>query len=213
VSDDAVASGTSYSSGTGAWVVGGLSNGAVATLHLTATVNAGTGGSTLTNTASVSGLDQTDPNAANNSAAVNLTVAIPVVSADLAVTKSVDNATPNEGDTILYTVTVTNTGSSAATGVSLSDVLPAGLSYVSDDAASTGTSYASGTGVWAVGGLSTAAAATLHITATVDAGTGGSTLTNTASVSGLVQTDPNASNDSAAVNITVATPAIISRSV
>ena len=37
--------------------------------------------------------------------------------ADLAVTKTVSNPTPNVGDTITFTVTLTNTGPDAATGV------------------------------------------------------------------------------------------------
>ena len=45
---------------------------------------------------------------------------------DLVVSKSTDNATPWEGETFLYTVTVTNNGPVDATGVSLDDVLPAG---------------------------------------------------------------------------------------
>ncbi len=132
----------------------------------------------------------------------------PITDADLAVSKSVDNVAPAEGATILYTVTVTNNGPSDATGVSLSDVLPAGVHYVSDDAAVSGTSYDSATGLWILGGLSNAAVATLNITATVAAGTGGSTITNTASVNASDQTDPNAANNSAAVDITIATPII-----
>ncbi|UCD25368.1 MAG: DUF11 domain-containing protein, partial [Gemmatimonadota bacterium] len=196
--DDAAASGTFYDSATGIWTVGPLANGQSATLNITATVDVGTGGSTLTNTASVTASDQPDPVVGNNSAAINLTVVAPGTDADLAVTKSVDNAAPNEGDTILYTVTVTNNGPSDATGVTLSDVLPAGVSYVSDDA---GGSYSGG--VWAVGSLVNAASATLNITATVDAGTAGSTITNTASVSALDQTDAVPGNDSAAVAINV----------
>ncbi len=71
--------------------------------------------------------------------------------ADLSVAKTVDNSTPLEGDTIVYTVTLTNNGPLDATGVSLSDVLPAGLNYAGDDAAVSGTFYDSATGVWTVG--------------------------------------------------------------
>jgi len=200
-SDDAVASGTSYDSASGVWSVGTLLNGQTRTLQLTTTVDGGTGGSTLTNTASVSAA-QTDPVPGNNSAAVDVTVAVPT-SAELAVSQSVDNASPNEEGTVVFTVTVTNDGPSDATGVSMNDVLPLGLSYVSDDAGSTGTSYSSATGVWDVGNLNNGATATLHLTATVEAGTGGSTLTNTASLGALDQVDPNAANDSAAVAVNV----------
>jgi uncharacterized repeat protein (TIGR01451 family) len=206
VSDNAAASGTFYDSATGEWTVGSLGATASATLQITTTVNPGTAGSTLTNTAIAGGLDQADPDGGNDMASADVAVVVPGSTADLAVTKSVDDSAPNEGDTLVYTVTVTNNGPANATGVSLSDVLPAGLSYVSDDAAASGTSYDSGTGVWSVNGLNNAAAATLHITATVNPGTGGDTLTNTASVVALDQTDPEAGNDSAAVAVNVSAP-------
>ena len=46
--------------------------------------------------------------------------------ADLALTKTVSNATPNVGDTITFTVTLTNNGPDAATDVQVNDLLPAG---------------------------------------------------------------------------------------
>ena len=121
--------------------MGAIANGASATLTLTATVDAGTGGSTIINTASITAADQADPVAANNTD----TAAITVNSTDLAVTKIVDNATPNEGDTVTYTVTIDNLGPDAATGVVLTDLLPGGVTYVSDTP-SQGT-YVSATGV------------------------------------------------------------------
>ncbi|WP_165869126.1 DUF11 domain-containing protein, partial [Thiogranum longum] len=124
-------------------------------------------------------------------------------SADLAVTKGVDNSNPAEGGTITYTVTATNNGPLDATGVVLSDILPAGLAYVSDDS---GGAYDSGTGAWSVGSLPNGNLATLNITATVNTGTAGSTLTNTASVSALNEPDPVAGNDSASVSLTVFIP-------
>ena len=51
--------------------------------------------------------------------------------ADVGVTITVSNATPNVGDTITYTITVSNAGPSLATGVSVQDKLPAGLTFVS----------------------------------------------------------------------------------
>ena len=117
-----------YNSGSGVWTVGDLANGASATLTLTATVDAGTAGSTITNTAAVTGLDQVDPDPGNNSGSADILVGI----SDLAVSKAVDNAAPNEADTVTYTVTLTNNGSSDATGVAITDLLPAGVTYVSD---------------------------------------------------------------------------------
>ena len=139
-----------YNSGSGVWTVGDLANGASATLTLTATVDAGTAGSTITNTAAVTGLDQVDPDPGNNSGSADILVGI----TDLAVSKAVDNAAPNEADTVTYTVTLTNNGSNDATGVAITDLLPAGVTYVSDTP-SQGT-YNNGTGVWTVGKWPTA---------------------------------------------------------
>ena len=51
--------------------------------------------------------------------------------ADLSVTKTVSDATPNVGDQITFTVTLTNQGPMTATGVQVTDLLPAGLTFVS----------------------------------------------------------------------------------
>ena len=80
---------------------------------------------------------------------------------DLSVSKTVNNASPYENNTITYTVTLTNTGPENATHVSLTDSLPAGVTYVSDTR-SQGT-YNSGTGLWTVGDLINGDTATLAI--------------------------------------------------
>ena len=51
-------------------------------------------------------------------------------SADLNLNKSVSDATPNVGDQITYTISVTNSGPAMATGVQVTDALPAGLTIV-----------------------------------------------------------------------------------
>ena len=76
------------------------------TLTITATVDAGTGGTTIGNTASVTASDQADGTPANDSDNVDITVQL----VDLEATKTVDDGTPNEGQSITYTLTVTNSG-------------------------------------------------------------------------------------------------------
>ena len=98
----------------------------------------------------------TDPDPNNNSNTDTNTV-IPL--ADLVVTKAVSNATPSVGDTVTFTVTVSNQGPNAATGVTLQDSLPAGLTFVSATP-SQGT-YNGATGVWTVGTVATTAPSTL----------------------------------------------------
>ncbi|MCP3981076.1 MAG: DUF11 domain-containing protein [bacterium] len=124
-------------------------------------------------------------------------------SADLAVTKTVDDATPTEGDTIEYTVVLDNNGPGATTNVAVTDLLPGGVTYVSDT--TTQGTYVDGTGVWTVGSMANGASETLTISATVDAGTATTTIVNTASVSASDVADPVAGNDSDTADITVQT--------
>ena len=128
----------------------------------------------------------------------------PSVIADLAVTKTVDDAAPAEGANATYTVTATNTGPGIATVVQLSDVLPAGVTYASA-IVSQGT-YNSTTGAWFVGTLGPGSNATLNLQASVDTGSAGSTITNTASVTFVSQNDPNAANDVASADIVPVVP-------
>jgi len=49
---------------------------------------------------------------------------------DLSIVKSVDDATPNIGQTITFSLDVTNAGPDVATNVTVSDPVPAGFTYV-----------------------------------------------------------------------------------
>lgn len=90
-----------------------------------------------------------------------------VLKADVVVTKLASATTVTHGQSVTYTVRVTNNGPDAATGLVIKDMLPAGVTYVSDDSASTSTSYSSGTGLWTVGTLANGAFKELKITVTV----------------------------------------------
>ncbi|MBL4745869.1 MAG: DUF11 domain-containing protein, partial [Flavobacteriaceae bacterium] len=63
--------------------------------------------------------EKTKPTVNRNNAIVS--VLIVECSTDLVTSKVVDNTSPNEGDTIVYTLSVLNNGPSDATGVSLTD--------------------------------------------------------------------------------------------
>jgi uncharacterized repeat protein (TIGR01451 family) len=189
----------SYNSGTGVWTVGTINNGASATLNIQATVDADTAGSIITNSVTAVYLDQTDNNATPDDLSEAITVNAASVT-DLAVSKTVNDTTPDEGQTITYTITLTNNGPIQATTVSITDLLPAGVTYSSDDGAG---SYISGTGVWTVGAINNGASATLNIQATVDAGSAGSTITNLVTAVSLDQTDSNATLDDLSEAITV----------
>lgn len=179
----------SYNAGTGEWLVGSLNNGSSATLTLIATV---TSTSSITNTAGLSSLDQNDPTPANNSASTS----VAAVAADLTISKTVNNATPNLGDNVVFTITLTNNGPSASSGISAQDLLLSGLEYVSHTA-SAGT-YNNATGLWSGLLLSNGASATLTITAKV---TTSLSIPNAAFVMTSSVVDPNPVNDTAGVSV------------
>ena len=79
-----------------------------------------------TNTATIEHSDQYDPDRDNNSASVVVTPE----EADLGLAKSVDDSIPTVGDTITFTITLTNYGPDRATSVEVQDQLPTGLSFV-----------------------------------------------------------------------------------
>ncbi len=118
-------------------------------------------------------------------------------SADLAVTQTLTPAAPAQGQNVTIAVTATNNGPAAATGVTVSALLPAGLNYVSDDASG---AYVSGTGAWTIGALANGASTTLNIVATV-AGSGSIPVTSQISGSPL---DPVAGNNTANNTLVVA---------
>ncbi len=127
-------------------------------------------------------------------------------SADLGITLSAPSkASP--GETLTYFITVANAGKVTATGVVVSDALPAGTVFASA-AASQGTISSSppvgsnGTVRVDLGSLANGARVDVRIDATVTA-TAGAVLTDTATVTATTQ-DLNSSNNSATQKTTVA---------
>ena len=117
---------------------------------------------------------------------------------DLAITK-VDSADPSRvGRDLTYTLTVTNNGPNPATGVTVTDTLPNGLS-ASSSSASQGSCSGTTTVTCSIGDLASGASATVSIV--VRPSSPGS-ITNTASVSGS-QPDPNSANNSATQETTI----------
>ena len=90
----------------------------------------------ITNKAQITKSDQFDPNSTPSNGTDNNEddtdgVTIGGQQADLSLTKTVDNALPNAGDVVTYTIIVTNAGPSTATNVEVKDILPSGLEFVS----------------------------------------------------------------------------------
>jgi|GEM_PF-483364 len=200
----AVGSGsTSFDSISGNWTVGNLNVGASETLTITLTVGASAAdGLILTNTATLSDLNEIDSDQTNNSQSAAVTVNRSV---DLAVLKTdnVDPVVPGSGvGNLVYTVSVTNNGPSDASGVTISDTdilaanLPAGVTFVSA-AGSNSSTFDSSSGVWTIGAIPAGESRSLTITLTVGAGVAsGVVMTNTASVATVTEVDADPSNNS-----------------
>jgi uncharacterized repeat protein (TIGR01451 family) len=173
----------------GVWSVGTVSPSVAQTLTITARVDSP---NVTINRAAVAHSDQYDPDPGNNIAAATVTPQ----QADLVVGKRVSNPTPNVGETVTYTVTVTNDGPDTATTVTLQDTLPAEVSFQSFNASK--GSYDPTTHSWTIGSVSTGSTETLTITALV---VSASPHANTASISHADQFDPNTDNNSDTASI------------
>lgn len=123
-------------------------------------------------------------------------VSFTIKPADLAITKTDKPDPAVAGSKLTYTLTVTNNGPNPATGVTISDTLPAGVAFVS---ASAGCSSAAGTVTCNLGGLASGSSASVTI---VVRPSSPGTITNTASVTGG-EPDPNPANNSASSTTTV----------
>lgn len=190
----------SYSALSGEWVIGDMADNGNETLTIDATINDASGDS-ITNTASVTS-DTAELNATDNSDSVNISLTIPTTSADLEITKTAIALDPQLGNTITYTITVTNTsGATTATGVVVTDLLPASVSYVSQSA-SVGT-YVPGTGDWTIGDILPGANSTLSLDVTITDDS--AKIYNTATVTSSTF-DPSNANNSSTVSTTPTTP-------
>jgi uncharacterized repeat protein (TIGR01451 family) len=181
-----------YDDATGQFDIGMLNAGATATLTLTGTVDVGQGGNTITNITTAATGDQPDPSTAGDDLDETISVG---GDADLVTVKTLTSgdSTPAEGDTVTFQIVVTNNGNTQATGVSLTDSLPAGLTFVSS--AVTRGAYDDATGVYDIGTLNVGASATLTLTGTVDVGQAGSRLTNITTAATGNQPDPSTAGD------------------
>lgn len=144
---------------------------------------------TIRNTVNVAGEDG-DPNTNNNSASVETTVQ--PLETDLSVTLSASPSMARVRDTVTYTIGVTNNGPDAATGVTVTDTLPAGVTFL-PDLSSPNATVGHGAVGYAIGSLASGGAANLTVAVRADAA---GTLNNTVSVSGD-QNDGNSGNNSA----------------
>lgn len=127
--------------------------------------------------------------------APSLPIKVSLCNIDRAITKTVDIAYPELNSNVVFTLKAENLGDGNAVGISVTDLLPSGFTYVSSIAPS-GTSYDPISGIWTIGDLASNASISLSITAKVVA-TG--TNINTATITGS-QPDQVTTNDQSSVS-------------
>lgn len=123
--------------------------------------------------------------------------------ADLAVVKAAPGSvTP--GNTITWTITVTNNGPNPSTGATLTDTLPAGVTF---ESASSGCANAAGVVTCTLGTIASGASTQVEIVARVSTPyTGANPLVNSATVATVNEVDPVTPNNTGSSTTPVGTP-------
>jgi len=173
--------------------LGNLASGASATVKI---VVRPTGYGTLSNSVSINA-DSVDPNYENNYAEVDTPV-VGTSGAEVAVAVTGGNYFARVGDNITDTFTITNNGPASASGITFTNSLPAGVTYVSSSISQGTITSSSATTVTAgLGDLADGASATVAVT--FEASTTGQ-YTDTATVAANPSTDPYTADNTATAN-------------
>ena len=183
--DSYTATAGTYDSTNGFWQVGTLANGAAETLVIAVTVNPS---GIYTNTSQVIAsdaydMDSTPANGVSSEDDQGDVVVVPEDIIDLSLIKEINKSPPLVSDNVMFTLTVTNDGPSDATSIEVTDLLPSGYSFISDNG---GGAYNEVSGIWNVGSLASGSSVSLNILATVNAS---GDYVNVAEITGHDQTD------------------------
>lgn len=109
--------------------------------------------------------------------------------ADLELTMMVTNNTPGEGDSLSYTLTLSNTGPNTAEGITVKVPLPAALALISSTPAQ--GSYIPAQNLWAVGSMSANSSTTLTLAARVRGSTYNQSVPFAVEILSSTATDPD----------------------
>lgn len=172
--------------------LGTLAPGATATVTI---IVKGTDGGSITNRATVSAT-QSDPNTANNSASKTTTI---TGIADLTLSKTHSADPIAAGQHLTYMLAVTNRGPSTAKAVTVTDVLPTGVSFVSVQAGQGTATHTGGVVTANLGSLPPGGSATVDI---VVKPTTPGVITNVATVV-AAEKDPDLTDNTVSLDTTV----------
>ncbi len=184
-----------YNAGVWSFTGGSINDTNSRTLVITATVKASTGTiNEYNNVASIT-MNRVDSDPTNNIASATVT---PIrKETDLKIEKTVNVPTSTVGANVIFTLTANNLGPHDATGVTVTDVLPLGYTFVSNTSPTVG-SFVSSTGIWSIGSLANGASATLTITAKINAS---GPYLNSATITGS-ETDLVTGNNTSQIGVT-----------
>lgn len=169
------------------WNLGDIAPDDSVTVTYQAKIDANQAAGTYTNTATAT---------SENADQVSATSDVEVRVSELTIEKSNNVPTfTNPGHTVTYTVKVTNTGTAEATGVVLTDTLPAGFSFVTGSASTTPDSVVGQVITWNVGDLAASADFSVTYDATISADQAAGTYTNTAVADANRLDDVSATSD------------------
>ena len=127
---------------------------------------------------------------------------VTVLCPDVTVLKTADDSPINAGDTAAYTITVSNAGPGVAKAVTLSDPLPAGISWSEDSA---DCSIAANVLTCSFGDLAVGASEVVHLSGLTDAADCG-TLPNQATVTAANEAAAQTGNNVSSASIVVECP-------
>ena len=128
----------------------------------------------ITNSTTVAKGDQSDISNAGDV----LSVPITITGSNLITVKTVNNTSPNIGNTVEYTIVISNNGPSSHTNVVLTDNLPTGVTLSGTPTITQG-SFNTSSELWSVGTIASNSNATLKVLAIINADQGGNTITST----------------------------------
>ena len=182
--------------------LGAVAQGSPVTATYTVLVTSAAAGQSVTNQATIASeavsgfpkLPDINPNDSTDSATLNVN---PV--ADLSLTKTASNTNAAVDDEVDYTLTASNAGPDDATGVTISDPLPAGLDFID---ATPGCDNVMGTVTCDLGTVPSGGTASVTVRTHTTAAVAGTAVTNLATVSSD-DLDPNPNNNQASATVDV----------
>jgi len=134
-------------------------------------------------------------NTSNIATAFMQVVAVDMPTTDLLTSKTLTSgdSEPAVGDQVTFQILVSNVSAENATNVNVTDELPAGLNFDTFNASQ--GNYDETTGIWAAGDIVAGSFAAITITATVEVGFEGQTITNEVTSVTADQQDSNPNGD------------------